>query len=123
MLVARHGDVMFYKVNKNSLKTNLTGSKKVKKELTVALGEMTGHHHTIYPTKGSSLNVLSQEDTKEVKPEDDFIYFTVEGAPVIVSHQEHDAEVLTPTKEDEVYYRVIQDEYQPFENTIQRVAD
>lgn len=114
MLIARHGDVGIFKVKKD--RSTLTSKKQ--KSLTVALGEMTGHHHTVLPTKGSVIESLGNTDTDQ-----ESIFFSVTGAPAVFTHQEHDLAVLEPLNEDEAYVRVIQNEYQPFEKIIQRVAD
>lgn len=84
-------------------------SKKVK-SLTLALGEVTGHHHTISANGNAEIEVL--EDTEFSKT------FAVSGTGDLV-HQEHDRIVFN----DELVVSNIQIEYDPFSNAVRRVMD
>lgn len=101
----RQGDVLIVPIasipNKSSLKRT--------KRCTLALGEVTGHHHSILD--GSAIGFADDEQSLAK-----YIEVTSEsGAPL--THQEHDTIVLP-----EGSYKVIgQVEYTP--ERLQRVAD
>lgn len=78
-----------------------------KKEFTLALGEFSGHHHTLY----GEVNVV--EDT------DDFKVFVITKETKL-THQEHDTMVF---EEDEVIVSTIQKEYDPIAKAVRRVLD
>tara|TARA_R100000951_G_scaffold112807_1_gene113753 strand:- start:14972 stop:15304 length:333 start_codon:yes stop_codon:yes gene_type:complete len=79
-----------------------------KARVTLALGEATGHHHTL--SEGS---VEGWSNGIEALAE----YFEVTSREAVLTHQEHDAITLPKG----VYERVIQTEYTP--EKIVRVAD
>lgn len=99
--IYRQGDVLIVKVD--SIPKNLKPTKKV----TLALGEVTGHHHTIHVGAVGFAN--AEEDLAE--------YFSVESESADLTHQEHD----TITIPKGSYKKIIQVEYTPAE--IRNVAD
>lgn len=97
----RQGDVLIIQVNK--IPEGLKQTKKV----TLALGEATGHHHTIYDGAvgyASSIDSLAE-------------YFEVTGESADLTHQEHGAIPVPKGK----WRSVIQTEYTPEE--LKKVVD
>ena len=88
----------------NTFNQNLTG-KKVD-EFTLALGEVSNHHHTVY----GDIDVLEQTEYSRA--------FFVNGEGKL-THQEHDTMVFT----DEIVVSTNQVEYDPFNKIIQKVKD
>lgn len=74
------------------------------KSLTLAYGEVTGHHHTI------------EGDIELLEQNNDYIVFKGTG---ILSHQEHDIMSF----EDEIVVSTHQVEFDPFNDVIRRVLD
>jgi hypothetical protein len=99
--IYRQGDVLLIPVNQ--FPDNLKKTKKV----TLALGEVTGHHHTIFA--GATGYADDEESLAE--------FINVYEDSAVLTHQEHDAVVIPRGK----YRSVIQSEYTPEE--IKRVAD
>lgn len=97
----RQGDVLLVPVA--SIPKGLKQTKKV----TLALGERTGHHHTIY---AGAVGFADDENGLAS-------YIEVGGDGAELTHQEHDTIPLPPGK----YENVSQFEYTP--EAIQRVAD
>jgi hypothetical protein len=96
----RQGDVLVLPID--SFPEGLVRTKKV----TLALGEVTGHHHTIH---NGAIGYADEEDQLAE-------YFEVfENAEL--THQEHDAITFRPGK----YRNVIQVQYTP--EALVRVAD
>lgn len=97
----RQGDVLVIPVN--SIPKKLKRTNKV----TLALGEVTGHHHTITSgAVGYGDNIDSLVD-----------YFEVTAEEAILTHQEHDPISLPKGK----YRKIIQVEYSP--GAIRNVTD
>ncbi len=81
--------------------------------LTLALGEATGHHHTITELPPGMLAEMYQDA-------DGTLFLHIEGDDTVgLTHQEHD-KVTIPAGDFEVG---IQQEYDPFEDEAHRVAD
>lgn len=102
---ARHGDVDFFK-------TKLPKKAKLKhavKQETVALGEKTGHHHTLFGSNLDAIKVWEYEDKK---------YYEI-CQSLMLKHQEH--EMLKIDKG--VYEIQIEQEYDPFTEEIRKVVD
>lgn len=97
----RQGDVLLIPVNE--IPANLKRTKKV----TLAYGEVTGHHHSIF-----SGAVGFADDENGVAE-----YLQVEDSVADLVHQEHDVIELPAGK----YRSVIQSEYTP--EAIRNVAD
>ena len=95
-LFARHGDVFIFKMNR---KKNMTNVKK-QKEVTLALGEVTGHSHKLI----SDQNILICDDNQDSK------LFQLESNGILC-HEEHNAIILPPGQ----YISIIQMEYDPIE--------
>jgi len=98
----RQGDVLMIPVK--SIPTGLIKTKK----LTLAYGEVTGHHHTI----AGNNTAIGYADVEDSTPQ----WLDVADKAVLV-HQEHNPVVLDEGK----YQVIIQSEYTPKE--IKKVAD
>lgn len=106
----RHGDVMLQRVDDAALLKKIsTSDSKAKSELTIALGEATGHHHTLYPVDGGSVRLVEVEGRR-------FIYVSAE---YFLHHQEHAEHRIAPG----TYEILIEDEYDPFEKAMRKVVD
>jgi hypothetical protein len=101
MKTYRQGDVLIMPVK------NIPTSLKKTKRVTLALGEVTGHHHSI------SNGAVGYADDENGLSE----YFEVIDDSANLTHQEHD----TITFPKGTYKKVIQVEYTPQE--IRNVAD
>jgi hypothetical protein len=99
----RHGDVILKPASGVAFA-------EYKKEMTIALGEATGHHHTLYPNNDSSKISLTEIDGRR------FIH--VDG-DYFLRHQEH-FEIQVPTG---IYEIIMEEEYDPFLRTLRRVVD
>lgn len=97
----RQGDVLIIPVK------NIPSNKIVTKKVTLALGEVTGHHHSI------ESGAVGYADAETSLAE----YFEVSGDSADLTHQEHDTINLPKGK----YRSVIQSEYTP--EAIRNVAD
>ncbi len=102
----RQGDVPVLKVEG----VTLPADAKVSSELTVALGEATGHHHTLYPTVEGSKIRHALIDGK--------IYFEITNEWVM-RHQEHNEGRIAPG----VYKIGEEREYDPFAEAMKKVID
>jgi len=95
----RHGDLILKRIDsipKEATKTD---------NMTLALGEATGHDHTLQ----GNCQVYEQSGTKFVKAEE----------KTVLTHQEHNT-----VKIDNGLYRVdVEQEFDPFEKIIQKVRD
>lgn len=105
----RHGDVNLIPIG-----TLPKGAKLIKKvkEYTVALGEVTGHHHTIYPTKNDKNTPIEVWEYGGAE-------FLVISEPKEFRHQEHEIEIIDPN----VYRTPMEIEENPFTKTIEQVRD
>lgn len=99
--VYRQGDVLIMRVN--SIPENLVKTNKV----TLALGEVTGHHHSIL-----SENVVGFAEVETALAK----YIEVKSQAVL-THQEHDPITLP----EGTYRAIIQKEYEP--GALRNVAD
>lgn len=118
----RQGDVLLQKVKKSTLNQSKLAKGKTLNKLTVALGEVTGHHHTLFGLGEAKVKDRTEESNQA--PNDvASMFFEVEGGNAILRHDEHDPIMLDETGEDEIWMRTIQIEYNPFEKIRQRVAD
>lgn len=79
-------------------------------ELTLAYGEATGHHHTLYNLHPGAMIREWKKNNKR--------YFEV-NKHYSLRHQEHKEIVVPPG----VYEIGIEREYDPFENVLKRVVD
>lgn len=122
----RQGDVLFTKMKRSDLGiSNDTKGKRVE-SLTVALGEVTGHHHTAFAVdEASVIDLTSYGEGDQKMNENDIalMAFQVENGSAMVRHDEHDPTLLDETAEDEVWVRTIQKEYDPTEKAMSRVRD
>ena len=98
----RQGDVLFYPIS--SLPK---GKIENMKECTVAVGEATGHHHTIYAKK--DMKVLKVDNR----------YFIQTEVDVPLRHQEHE-EVIIPKGIWSVGWEIERD---PFKDQMRKTQD
>lgn len=122
-MVARHGDMLIYKISDEEFANMTNGSESREKEnLTVGLGEVSGHSHTILAGEDEDGNVGVVREFAEGKSYDNMdrdIAFKVEGTAAVLTHDEHKEIVLQPGN----YVRVIQREYNAFEKSRTIVRD
>ena len=95
----RHGDLILKRIDEIPTQAKQTDN------MTLALGEATGHHHTLE----GKCQVFQSGETKFVKAESE----------TVLKHQEHN----TVDIENGLYKVDIEEEYDPFEKIIQRVRD
>jgi len=100
----RHGDVILKPVNKTA------GTAKELKEYTAAYGEVTGHHHTLYPTIDGAILKLWEDGEKRILELNEAWY---------LRHQEHN-EIKVPAG---LYEIGMEREYDPFEKAMRKVID
>lgn len=115
----RHGDMLLLKVDKSFIQGM---ESKKRSNLTVGLGEVTGHYHNIKPFEGGTVleyaPSFEDEDTEEFIQRDE-TFFEVKGSGGFIHHQEHDPIIIEPG----IYKRVIQRVYDPFAEKIRQVRD
>jgi hypothetical protein len=115
----RQGDVIFIPTTETP-----EGGIKRHNQLTVALGEATGHHHTLYPIRSAGLYAEELPENPELTP---FIEeFTKNNKRFIkldtewlLRHQEHHEIRIPPG----TYEIGIEKEYDPFEENMKKVVD
>lgn len=116
----RHGDMMFFRIASEELAK--FSENKAQKNLTVGLGEVTGHAHNVKPLAGGQVIEYSDSFSNEGSQdflERDEIVFEVKDKAAIVHHEEHDILTLEPG----AYVRLHQKVYDPFAKQIRRVID
>lgn len=106
----RHGDVMIKPVSVELADKVKAQSGREESQLTIALGEATGHHHTLYPTSDTSRVRLVEIEGRR---------FLDVGTEYFLRHQEHKEQRIVPG----VYEIVIEKEYDPFEKAMRKVVD
>ena len=99
----RHGDLCIKPIKE------IPKTAKKLNTLTLALGEATGHHHTLVKERENLIEVFEDEGGK---------YFKV-GQPTPLIHQEH----KTITIEKGIYFIEIEQERDPFTEQINKVKD
>jgi len=102
----RQGDVLMIPVAKKL--TNTTQHT----ELTLQLGEATGHHHTLYPPTSGVLGVIEEE----IDGGERFVALSTEW---LLRHQEHEDIRIPPG----VYRIVIEEHRDPYSQQQRRVID
>jgi len=116
MKMKRQGDVLVIPVSD----LNTTGWEEVD-SLTVALGEATGHHHTIYAERENLSVEGVQARIAKIKTKviDGIKYFKIDD-PCVLRHQEHAEILLQPGT-----YKAgaVEHEFDPFENIMRQVRD
>jgi len=117
--VKRHGDMLFYRISGSEVKGLQS---KQRDNLTVGLGEVSGHAHNIKPFEGGE--VLEYHEDFQSDNSQDFIlrdktYFEVKGEGAVIHHEDHDPILFEPG----VYVRIIQQTYSPYDKVIRRVVD
>jgi hypothetical protein len=104
----RQGDVILFPVELLG-KEKPSGEYKESETLTVAHGEATGHHHTIYPEGGSVRHI-----------DIGGVMFLELDTDALFKHQEHDQHRLKPNV---CYERIMEEEYDIFEKIARKVVD
>jgi len=84
-----------------------------KQPLTLAAGEATGHHHTLYPVAAGVIVESILDDKGAV------YRFRVSGGDAELRHQEHHTLKIVPG----VYEITHEREYDYFENEMKKVVD
>ncbi len=119
----RHGDMFFKKVDPSAVKGL---KRKSRTNLTVGLGEVSGHAHNIKPFEGGEVIELASESEfeNEAKDKNAFIerpnsYFEVAGTGAVVHHEDHEP-IIFPAG---TYVRIHQKVYSTFEDEIKKVVD
>lgn len=102
MKIYRHGDLLIREIKE------LPKDLKKLEHTTLALGEATGHHHTLIKTKGV-----------QVYENEQLLKFFVVKEPTDLTHQEHKTIVIEPAK----YEVIIEREFDPFSDLIRQVKD
>ena len=115
----RHGDVNIFK---NADVPADFQSRSVK-SLKLALGEVSGHSHAIYPVgEGSEVILHLPKEREKVTDMDlhnmDELIYSIKGQGVLV-HEEHEPQIL----EEGTYSRTIQAELNPFTRQLEKVRD
>lgn len=107
----RHGDVGIFPVDPKLAEEVRALTGEYKKELTLALGEATGHHHTLYQaiTGKPSVRLVELNGRR----------FIDVGVEYFLRHQEHHEQRIAPG----VYEIVMENEYDPFEKAMKKVVD
>jgi len=103
---ARHGDVPLHKIVSVP-----TGAEKIEHDgsFTLAYGEVTGHHHTLYPEKKEDMTIYKLGNT--------FVVDLKVDTPL--RHQEHE-EIVVPKG---IWTVGMEEEYDPFLKRLVRVID
>lgn len=110
----RHGDVTLEVINEAPKDLKKVKSNKV----VVALGEVTGHSHSVIPLNGSEVSILTP-DGNPPNPNDDNIYFYVDKGGALIVHEEHEPILL----KEGIYQRKMKVQFNPFTNAIENVRD
>jgi hypothetical protein len=106
--IYRQGDVLLIPVNSVP-----AGFKPLRSsQVTLALGEVTGHHHSIYDNATGYVADATEENPQVLAE-----YVVVESGTADLTHQEHDTISLPPG----TYQSIRQSEYAP--GALRNVAD
>ena len=111
MIEARHGDVDIFPADKLPKEVE-----KVRGNI-LALGEATGHHHTVYGLDEAEVSVY-KPTIKDINNMVDK-YIVIENGQAIIKHQEHEALILGPG----IYKTKIEQEFNPFSKEYTTVID
>jgi hypothetical protein len=116
MGIIRQGDVLLKLCNEKP-----KGQVTKHAELTVQLGEATGHHHTLYPSRVGINEELSDIPIFNVIEEffNDKKRFITLDTEWLLRHQEHRELKIGPG----TYEIIIEKEFDPFEDVIKAVID
>lgn len=104
--IIRQGDILLRPVDS----VPEGGERTSAKELTIALGEATGHHHTLYPTTKQARATLIKIEGRE---------FIDVDPGYFLRHQEHE-------QHNDIggcYEILREEEYDPFEEEMKKVLD
>jgi hypothetical protein len=105
MKMIRQGDVLLKGIEKPP-----SGEITRCEVLTLAYGEATGHHHTLYPSvEGGLVDEIIVNGKRFIQVETEFF----------LRHQEHRELRIPPG----VYEIIIEREYDPFDEAMKRVVD
>lgn len=117
----RQGDMWFVKISENDIDDKL---KRVSgKQVTVGLGEVTGHKHTVKTLETSDEIVTYVENENMTEDEiammDNLIFEVMNDEGAVVIHEEHDPILL----EKGLWRRINQVEYNPISEELVKVRD
>ena len=116
MKCIRQGDILLVEVDKKPIGVTTKHA-----QLTIALGEATGHHHTLYAQQGMLATDAPRSETAPYVEEffDDKKRFIKIDTAWVLRHQEHDhLEIPAGT-----YEIITEREYDPFEEEMKKVID
>jgi len=119
MMIFRQGDILITKVNNIAGKKQEEAYSVIPNSKTVALGELTGHHHTF----SEQSQVLLYKDKKSLssaqQQQEEPTLIEVKSGVAELVHQEHNT-ILLPKGT----YKVTREmEYNPFLGQLTRTAD
>lgn len=111
----RHGDVTLEVIPQIP-----EGFKKLSlKRIVLALGEVTGHSHSVIPIgEETELSVYTVDGNKPDATLND-ICFEVKGGKALLIHEEHEPIILEPG----IHNRKMKVQFNPFTNAIENVRD
>ena len=110
MKIFRHGDVLLKQIEITKEVKEALAKSEPQKECTIALGEATGHHHTLYPGGDEpSVRMVEIEGRR----------FLDVGTEYFLRHQEHHELRIDPG----CYEIIMEEEYCPFEKAMKKVMD
>lgn len=92
--------------------------KKNTERLVVGLGEVSGHSHEIFPINDSSIIEFADNEKDFGDVTRDQLFFEVKGEAVVL-HEEH----APVTLDEGVWVRIVQVNYDPFKNELDKVRD
>jgi hypothetical protein len=105
--IARHGDVGIFTI------TSLPKDIKKARGTTIALGEATGHHHTLIKED------IGTQIVKYVQELGDKVFFEIRNGKAKLTHQEHKTIILEPG----IYEVDMEREFDYFTKQINKVID
>lgn len=110
----RHGDVTLEVISQIPKELKEIKTSKV----VLALGEVTGHAHSVIPIGDAELSVFSVDDNKPGAVLDE-IFFQVKKGKCLLIHEEHEPIIL----EEGIYHRQMKRQYNPFTKAVENVKD
>lgn len=110
----RHGDVTVEEISLISKDLKEIETSKI----VLALGEVTGHSHSVIPIGKTKLSVYSLSDEKPDTLLNDICFKVSDGNALLV-HEEHEPIVLPPG----IYNRKMKVQFNPFKNAVENVTD
>ena len=90
-LIGRQGDVFFFATTEEQKECNKSNGK-----ITIALGEHSGHHHTVVPMTAETKIFSQLEGSHPSFDDKDFVEILVKDGDAVVRHEDHGAIILSP---------------------------